>query len=105
MEIAPTSGSKKENKFWIVQRPDAKKTTYIIFGHKNLVTFAKEHGLQKQALERVGAGERRHHKQWLVEEFITKKRLVPSEMEASMMDPNVICNSLVLFGENENENI
>ena len=97
MEIHPTPGSKKETKFWIIQRPNAKKTTYVVFGHKNLVAFAKEHGLQKQALERVAAGERRHHKHWLVEEFVTKKRLIPSEMEASMMDADANTSSLVFL--------
>lgn len=68
-------------KFWIVRSPLA--TSWIV---TDLAGFCAEHNLHKQSIERVGRGERKHHKGWIAEEFYSNIGIIPTQKMTSQYE-------------------
>lgn len=80
-EISPSIGNDPVRVFWIVQCPDKTSTTYIV---TDISLFCKKHKLNKSHLLSVARGDRKHHKQYVAQEFQCKLGIIPTTSQASM---------------------
>ncbi len=80
-EITPTLGKEAIRTFWIVQCPDKAGTTYLV---TDMGVFCKKHKLNKSHMLSAARGSRKHHKQYIGQEFNCRSGLIPTAMRAAM---------------------